>query len=69
MEEIIMRKIIKTDGDFDFIIALQDRIEELKQQIKEDDETICALCKIINPQHKDCNSCSERDERKLVLGE
>ena len=41
--------------------ALEGGIKEALGQIEENDEMICKLCKIINPQHKNCKHCNERD--------
>lgn len=43
------------------ITELEEKLKIAEDQIQEDDFTICRLCKIINPQHKDCTQCDERD--------
>ena len=32
-------------------------------------DTLCSLCKQVNPQHDDCNSCDEVDEYRKVIEE
>jgi len=42
-------------------------IDALWRQMSEDDYTLCRLCKIVNPQHKDCDSCGQRDARLAAI--
>jgi hypothetical protein len=43
--------------------------QELYNSLVEADRVICELCKRVNPQHRDCNSCQERDKRLALLNE
>jgi hypothetical protein len=47
--------------------ARQPEIDQLKNQMIDDDHTICVLCKIINKQHHDCTSCPDRDDRLRLI--
>ena len=38
-------------------------------QMEKDDKVICDLCKQINPQHSDCDWCSNREQRLLTIKE
>lgn len=56
---------------------LERRLDENKytlwEELKDADETICELCKRLNPQHaalgdyKGCNSCQDREPRLELL--
>lgn len=40
---------------------------DLHKELLEADEVICELCKRLNPQHEDCTSCQDRENRLKVL--
>ncbi len=40
---------------------------ELRNSLEEAIESICSMCKKINPQHKECISCQEIEDYKCVL--
>ena len=40
---------------------------ELYEALKEADAEICRLCKRLNPQHSNCHSCNDRQNRYDVL--
>lgn len=40
---------------------------ELYEELVEADEVICELCKRLNPQHKDCTECQDRESRLKVI--
>lgn len=40
---------------------------ELYEELKQADRVICHLCKRLNPQHKDCISCADREVRLQIL--
>ena len=40
---------------------------ELLDELTAADEAICSMCIRLNPQHKDCTSCPERDIRVAVI--
>ena len=49
-------------------------IQDLKSQrdvaieaLEECDFSICRLCKVINPHHKDCTQCDDRDDLLKAL--
>ena len=46
---------------------LENLVKELSYKMKEDDITICNLCKRLNPQHEDCTSCDDRKGRLDLL--
>jgi len=40
---------------------------ELLSELKEADEEICHLCKRLNPQHKNCTICDDRQDRLKTI--
>jgi len=40
---------------------------DLLEALEDADEEICTLCKRLNPQHSECTSCDERDERLIAI--
>ena len=42
---------------------------KLYVELVEADETICQLCKRLNPQHENCTSCEEREYRLKAIAE
>lgn len=40
---------------------------KLYEELVKADETICELCKRLNPQHKDCTSCEDREGRLKAI--
>jgi len=40
---------------------------EMYEALKEAQATICGLCRVINPQHKDCPSCDEIQRYRVAL--
>ena len=67
----------ETDYTFDisnYCDWLEEKYEELKIQrdvavesLEECDFSICRLCKVINPHHKDCTQCDDRDDLLKAL--
>lgn len=47
--------------------ALMEAADNLYWQLLEADQVICNLCKRLNPQHVNCASCGDRDERLRAL--
>ncbi|HUW46160.1 MAG TPA: hypothetical protein VMW50_10255 [Dehalococcoidia bacterium] len=41
--------------------------KDLYDELVEADETICQLCKRLNPQHENCTSCGERENRRKAI--
>ena len=41
--------------------------KELYDELVEADDTICTLCKRLNPQHEDCTSCQDREARLKAM--
>ena len=54
---------VDSKEDAFLISASKDMYEELVKA----DESICWLCKRLNPQHKDCTSCEERESRLKAI--
>ena len=40
---------------------------EMYDALEEDADTICVLCKRLNPQHENCTSCVDMDRRRFLL--
>lgn len=40
---------------------------ELYEELKQTDRVVCHLCKQLNPQHKDCTTCADREVRLQIL--
>jgi hypothetical protein len=51
----------------DMGIALQIERDKLKGALEEAILSLCSLCKIVNPHHKDCTSCTEIETYRASL--
>jgi hypothetical protein len=40
---------------------------DLFAELREADATICELCKRLNPQHAECNTCPDRESRLAAI--
>ena len=40
---------------------------DLLEQVIEDGLTICRLCRRLNPQHTECDSCEDLEDRKKLI--
>ncbi len=51
------------DNDIEYIRAdiAKNKLDIAIEAIGENDLTICRLCRVINPQHKDCTKCGDRE--------
>ena len=46
---------------------LKDSTDELYVELCDTDEQICSMCKRLNPQHRDCTTCEERESRLAAI--
>jgi hypothetical protein len=53
----------EAEANAHLIAAAPDMLEELEEA----DATICSLCKRLNPQHAECESCEEREVRRAAI--
>ncbi len=50
------------------IVRLTRENDELRAELTYAiDEMICPMCRIINPQHKECRQCAETDSMRAAL--
>jgi hypothetical protein len=58
-----------TTKEMNAIIARLRAADKLCEELKESDLAVCELCKIVNPQHSNCTSCKERDDRVKAIAD
>lgn len=47
----------------------KEKIEQLKLLLSDCLHDLCQLCRVVNPQHKDCSQCYDTDPYREALNE
>ena len=71
---MVRERLINCDTHFDNdqVEAVMQVVEDsgysdMYEALKEADGVICELCKQLNPQHKNCFICADRESRLIAL--
>ena len=64
---VIARLMEGTQGEKQANADIMAASKDLYSELVGADDTICNLCKRLNPQHEDCTSCQDREARLKAI--